>query len=182
MNLDWSKVGKAVATIAPWIAGTLGTPVAGVAVKALVDVFGLTGPQTTPDNVIAALAGASPQQLQDLRSAEQKHQEFMMQIGYDNIDRLTNAEVADRDGARRREEVVKDRTPSVLAALAVILFLCLLVFVAAGQSPNAAMQAGFWMLAGASVSVLKDVYGYYFGSSKGSQDKDATISKLSGDS
>jgi CDP-diglyceride synthetase len=71
-----------------------------------------------------------------------------------------------------------DNTPKVLAALGVLLFVVLIVFVATG-SVTEGMRDGFWMLAGAAVSIVKDVYGYYFGSSKGSQNKDETISNLS---
>lgn len=164
--------------IAPWLAATLGSPVAGIAVKGLIDTFGLSEDTVTPENVVAALAGATPAQLQSLREAELKHSEFMKQIGYSHLDALEQATVSDRISARERESSVKDNTPKVLAALAVIVFLALVVFVALGKSPDAAMQAGFWMLAGAAVTTFKDVYGYYFGSSHGSRDKDATIKEL----
>lgn len=113
--MDWSKVKSAIGTIAPWIAGTLGTPVAGVAVKVICDLFGLTGDKATPENVTAALAGATPDQLIALKQADIKHQEFMTQIGYDHLDKLAQMEVDDRDGARKREIAVKDRTPAHLA-------------------------------------------------------------------
>ena len=41
--MDWTSVKKAIGAFAPWIAGTLGTPVAGAAVGALCNVFGLSG-------------------------------------------------------------------------------------------------------------------------------------------
>lgn len=176
--MNWLKVKTALVQIAPWIAGTLGSPVAGVAVKSLIDVFGLSGDAATPENVVAALAGATPVQLQSLREVELKHSEFMQQIGYSHLEQLENATVNDRSSARSREVSIRDNTPKVLAALSVIVFLSLLVFVASGHSPEAAMQSGFWMLAGASIAVFKDVYGYYFGSSHGSRDKDATIKEL----
>jgi hypothetical protein len=177
--MDWSKVKSAIGTIAPWIAGTLGSPVAGVAVKALVDVFGLTGDKATPDNVISALAGATPEQLQSLHDADNKHKEVMTQLGYQNITQLEQLTIDDRDSARKREASVKDNTPKVLAALAVILFLLVIIYVATGQAPAEAMRDGFWMLVGAVIAIYKDVYGYYFGSSHGSKAKDETISNLS---
>lgn len=180
MDFDWSKVKAAIGTVAPWIAGTLGSPVAGVATKAFCDVFGLAGDSVTPDNITAALAGASPEQLQALHDADNKHAEFMQSIGYDHQDKIAQAVVDDRNGARDREKTVKDRTPSVLAALAVLVFLALIGAVAFGFEPKQSMQAGFWMLAGAAIAVLKDVYGYYFGSSAGSQSKDATIAAQAG--
>jgi len=182
MIMDWTKVKSAVVQIAPWVAGTLGSPVAGVAVKAICDVFGLSSDTATPENVIAALSGASPDQLQALRDAETKHAEFMQQIGYSHLEKLEQATVDDRSSARLRERSVKDNTPKVLAALAVIVFFALVIFVAIGRSPEAAMQSGFWMLAGAAIATYKDVYGYYFGSSHGSDRKNDTIAEaLKGD-
>lgn len=176
--MDWRKASSALAQIAPWIAGTFGSPVAGVAVKALVDVFGLSEDQATPETITAALAGASPQQLQDLRAAELKHAEFMQQIGYTNIEQLAISEVADRDSARNRQINLKDRTPDLLAALSVIVFLSIMAYMAFGQAPAEPMRDGFLMMAGAAIATYKDVYGYFFGSSKGSQGKDAVIQSM----
>lgn len=181
--MDWTKVKSAIGTIAPWIAGTLGSPVAGVAVKALCDTFGLSS-DASPDNIATALAGASPEQLTTLKLAELKHAEFMQQLGYTHIEQLEQLTVADRDSARKREADLakagaKDNTDKVLAALAVVLFIVLIWFVSTGNVAEG-MRDGFWMLAGAAVSIVKDVYGYYFGSSHGSQDKDKTIAAQAG--
>ena len=170
--MDWTKVTNAVATVAPWIAGTLGSPVAGVAVKALVDVFGLSEQQSTPSDVVAALSGASPAQLQALRDAEIQHAEFMKGLGYKHIEQLAALTVEDRDSARKREAATRDNTNKWLAGLAVVLFLTIFGFVAWGTPPAEAMRNGFWLLAGAVMTILKDVYGYYFGSSHGSRLKD----------
>jgi len=175
--MDWSKVKSAIGTIAPWIAGTLGSPVAGVAVQALCNVFGLAGDSATPDNLTAALAGATPEQLQELNAAELKHAEFMQSIGYSHIEKLEQITAEDRASARLREGTVKDNTPKVLAALSVIMFLVLIGYVASGHSPGDGMKEGFWMLVGAAIATYKDVYGYYFGSSAGSHGKDETISR-----
>lgn len=93
--IDWAKVKTAIGTIAPWIAGTLGTPAAGVAVQALCTVFGLNASSATPDNLAAAIAGASPQQLADLRAAELKHIETMKEMGYSFQTELRRADSAD---------------------------------------------------------------------------------------
>jgi CDP-diglyceride synthetase len=79
-----------------------------------------------------------------------------------------------------REVSVKDSTPKVLAALAVLLFIALIAFVAAGLKPDETMRDGFWLLAGAAIATFKDVYGYYFGSSSGSHGKDETINAMAG--
>jgi len=175
--MDWAKAKSAFGTIAPWLAGTFGSPVAGIGVKVLCDVFGLAGDSATPENFINALATATPEKLQELRAAEMKHAEVMQSLGYANIEKLEQTAAADRDSARQREASVRDNTPKVLAALAVIVFLLLVGFVANGNAPAEGMREGFWMLAGAAIATFKDVYGYYFGSSAGSHGKDDTISR-----
>lgn len=178
--MDWTKVKSAIAQVAPWIAGTLGSPVAGVAVQALCGALGLAGDSATPENVITALAGATPQQLAELKAAELKHAEFMQQLGYEHMEQLERATVDDRDSARKRGAAMNDRTPAVLAALAVLMFIGVLMFVGSGQSPAQDMRDAFMLLAGAAITTFKDVYGYYFGSSHGSQAKDATIAAQAG--
>ena len=182
--MNWDKVKAAIGTVAPMLAATLGSPVAGIAVKALVDVFGLSG-TATPDDLVGALAGASPEQLVALKEAENKHVEFMAKIGYDHVEQLEQDTVADRNSARLREAALAeankaDNTPKVLAALAVVTFIIFVAFVAIGQAPVESMRDGFWLLAGAVIATYKDVYGYYFGSSHGSQGKDATIKTMAG--
>lgn len=83
--------------------------------------------------------------------------------------------------ARAREMAVKDNTPKWLAALAVSCFFALIGVVVFGYQPAAAMRDLFMILTGAAITVFKDVYGYYFGSSSGSRAKDATIKQLSGE-
>jgi hypothetical protein len=179
----------AIATLAPTIASMLGTPLAGAGVAALLGAFGITptGDQTKDTAAATAFVQSgnmTPEIVAAVRAADQKHLELMGQQGIDLVkikddyDAATDKIAADNtDSARKREEVVQDNTPKVLAGLGVILFAALIVFVATG-SVTEGMRDGFWMLAGAAVSIVKDIYGYYFGSSKSSHDKDATISEI----
>ena len=178
--MDWSKVGNTLKTIAPWIAGTFGTPAAGVAVQALCSVFGGDSKSATPDSLQAALAGATPDQLLALKTADLKHAEFMQQLGYQHIEALLQSQTADRDSARKREMTVKDKVPAALAIFAVACFISLIIAVMRGVSIDAGMKDTFLILVGAAIAVFKDVYGYYFGSSAGSKTKDDTINSMSG--
>jgi hypothetical protein len=171
--MNWDALKTAIGTIAPWLAGTLGSPFAGVAVQKLCDVFGLTA-QASPEQLAQAVSAATPEQLQTLKAEDNRHAEFMAQIGYNSLELLNS----DRASARRREISVKDKTPSVLAGLAVAGFVALVVYTAAGNAPDARMHDTFMMLTGAAVALAKDVYGYYFGSSSSSRAKDDTIKGL----
>lgn len=167
--MDWSKVKSAIGTVAPWIAGTLGTPVAGVAVKAICDLFGLNSSTATPDDVTAALAGATPEQLLALKQADQKHQEFMVQIGYDHLDKLAAIDAGDRDSARKREMTVQDWTPRILAYTIVIAFVVMVAATLGGLSKVDSVLAG--TLVGYLSAKCEQVIAYYFGSSRGSDRK-----------
>jgi hypothetical protein len=170
--MDWSTVKGAIGTFAPWIAGTLGTPVAGVAVKALCDVFGLSPDKATPDSVTAALAGATPDQLLALKSADQKHQEFMAQLGFDHIEKLQSIGAGDRDSARNREIQIKDRTPAHLAYMVIGGFfsisLAQLVALMGWPEVTAKIPPQGWVIIGNISGYLaaeaKSAAAYYWGS------------------
>lgn len=80
--MDWKKVGSAIVKIAPWIAGSFGTPALGAAVGALCNVFNLDPASATPEILSAAIANATPDQIAALRLADQRHAETMANMGY----------------------------------------------------------------------------------------------------
>ncbi|MBA9844289.1 MAG: hypothetical protein QM625_02025 [Ralstonia sp.] len=186
--MDWSKVKSAIGTIAPWLAGTLGTPVAGVAVKAICDLFGLNSSTATPENVTAALAGATPDQLIALKQADLKHQEFMTQIGYDHLDKLVDAEVKDRDSARNREIQVKDRTPAHLAYMILGGFFGIaatqLVALMGWPEEAAKIPPQGWVIIGNISGYLaaeaKAAAAYYFGTTQDSGRKTELLAQQTG--
>lgn len=183
--MDWSTVKGAIGTIAPWIAGTLGTPVAGVAVKALCDVLGLSPDKASPDNVTAALAGATPEQLLALKGADQKHQEFMAQLGFSHIESLQEIAANDRSNARNREIQVKDRTPAHLAYIIIGGFfgvaIAQLVALMGWPDEAAKIPPQGWVIIGNISGYLaaeaKAAASYYFGSSSGSDEKTRLLAK-----
>lgn len=106
--MDWTKVKSAIGTIAPWLAGTLGTPVTGVAVQALCSVLGLSPDKATPADVLTSLSGATPEQLLALKQADLTHAETMQKLGFDHVEKLRELDVqdeqiqaTDRDSARK---------------------------------------------------------------------------------
>lgn len=121
--MDWGPVKKAIGTFAPWIAGTLGTPFTGVAVKALCGALGMTSDKADPKQIMTALSGASPEQLQAIKQAEAQHQEAMTKLNFENVEALEKTAAADRDSARKRQIALKDRTPAHLAYIIIIGFL-----------------------------------------------------------
>lgn len=171
MAFDWRGL---IGTIAPTIATALGGPLAGAATKAISSAV-LGKPDGTEDEINKALVNATPDQIAAIQKANQDFQLEMKQKGID----LEALRYKDRDSARDREKTLKDNTPKVLAAFAVICFVGIIACVMFGFQPKDAMRDGFWMLVGAAIATYKDVYGYYFGSSSGSKEKDDTINSFS---
>lgn len=174
MSFDWKSV---VGTVAPTIATALGGPLAGLAVKAIGGVFGL-GEGATESEIAKAVAGATPEQLLALKSAEQA---FIVKMRELDVD-LERINAGDRNSARDREKEVKDWTPRILAGVIVAGFLGTVYMVLAGyveglKDPMTATLTG--TLIGYVSAKADQVVSYYFGSSASSKTKDETIKSLS---
>lgn len=93
-------------------------------------------------------------------------------------------DIQDRDSARKREMEVKDGTPANLAYLIVGAFIAVALFVVAHPYiwPGTKLEPEMLGMVGAVIGYLsakaEQVASYYFGSSVGSQAKDATIGKM----
>jgi hypothetical protein len=87
---------------------------------------------------------------------------------------IINAEVADRDSARNREiEVMKSGsknwTQNILAYVGVSGFFAIIGYLLSKGLGNMSTEESFIIgnLTGMAGAIAKDIYGYYFGSSKG---------------
>jgi hypothetical protein len=166
MGFNWKDL---IGSVAPTIATALGGPLAGLAVKAIADSLGV---DPTEGAVSKALANASPEMLAAIQKADQEFQVKMAEL---NID-LVKLAGEDKDSARNREVKTGDSgTPRALALFAVLCFVGLIFGVMHGVAVVDGMKDTFLILVGAAIAVFKDVYGYYFGSSAGSRDKDKVI-------
>ena len=159
-----------IGTVAPTIATALGGPLAGVAVKAAAEALGLS--EHTQEALETALSGAKPEDLLKLKQADQQFQKDMKALDVD-LERIASG---DRDSARKREAAVGDKTVRNLAYLIVIGGGAMIGATLAGLTKADSVLAG--TLIGYAVSEMKQVLTYYFGSSAGSKDKDATISEI----
>lgn len=180
MNFNFKT---AISSIAPTLATMLGGPLAGTAVTALESALGLT-PGAGADGVTAAVAaGMTPEQISAIRAADQTHAERLKQMDIDvlklNDDfvaSMVTADNTDRASARDREIKVGGWTTPVLAWCIVGAALLTGICVVCGvmpKDPVLATSAGVAL--GYLFAEAKTVTSYYFGSSSGSQAKDATI-------
>ena len=70
-------------TVAPWIGTALGGPLGGMAVTAAANALGLD--EKTVDSVKTAIIGATPEQMLELKNADQSFALRMQELGFKNI-------------------------------------------------------------------------------------------------
>ena len=162
--MDWKKI---VGTVAPGLATALGGPLAGLAVKAIGDAFGISG--ATEDQIEAAVKNATPEQLLQLKQADQAFKVKMRELDVD-LERIAKE---DRGSARQTYAATRDKIVPALAVLIVGSFIATTVGV---LFFNVVVEAA---LAGALIGYLsakaEQVVSFYFGSSAGSKGKDETL-------
>lgn len=178
--MNWQDVAKTIHDDAPMLSGVLaatgvGAPLA-AAVSAAGALAGALGVPATPDDVAQALA-TSPDAAVKLKQIESDKtlglQQLAVQLAANQLQADTSrmaAEFADRDSARKREEVIKDRTPAVMAYLVTLGFFGVLAYLLAYGKPAAGGDALLVML-GALGTAWTAIVQYFYGSSAGSDRK-----------
>jgi hypothetical protein len=172
MNDFLKTAGGILATLAPTVASVLGGPLAGMATSALITGLGLA-PDATKDQVLQAVAGATPEQLIKIKEIESK---LILDLKALDVD-LEKIAVDNTKDARAREIATKDWTPRVLAGLIVGLYIgvqyYVLAYVLQPEQINIVMRS-----LGTLDAALGLVLGYYFGSSASSAKKTEQIQSL----
>lgn len=167
--MDWKK---ALGHVAPWIAtalsGVAGPGIAGAAAAALGKALGVE--DAGLDVLEAKVPTLTAEQLGAIRAGEQQFQKDMRAIDVD----LERIAAGDRASARDREVKTRDWVPATLAMLTLIVYGLEQWYVFTHQVPETSRDL---VVAGLKTTeaLLLFVFGYYFGSSVGSQRKDATI-------
>ncbi len=174
MSFDWKAT---IGTVAPALAGIFGTPVAGLAVGALCKAFGL---EPSPENAAAIAQKAQDGTLSGADWAKIKQAEIdvkvtlrKMDLDYDlESERIT---ANDRDSARKREMVVRDKTPAIGFYVLSIGFFGLIAFFCGSAmkpelKPNPEVMDILKIMVGVLGGAWMSSVNYYYGSTKGSQD------------
>lgn len=146
-------------TVAPTIATALGGPVVGLAVKALQGFFGVTSEK----DLDAAVAGATPEQLVQMKKIDNDFKVQMANIGFEE-DKLVYDDVA---SARQREEAVKDWIPATLAIGVTVGFFGILSWMLVKGVPKESDV--LLVMLGSLGTAWTAIIGYYFGSSIGAR-------------
>lgn len=171
--MDWNDVKNVVGRLAPTIAAGLGGPLAGSAVAALTEVFGLNPNAPTAEKqeaIVAALAGATPDDLLAIKKADQEYALAMSKAGFENAEKLEALATNDRDSARKREIEVKDQTPRNMAYAITVGYFGMLVFIMLYPIPSESRDILNYMLGTLGTAWIAAVT-YYYGSTKNSSEK-----------
>ena len=162
MDFDWKET---LAAVAPVIAGAFGTPLAAAATRVL--ALELLGKDDAQDEELSeAVRLATPEQMLELKRADLEFKQAMRGLDID----LERVHAGDRNSARVRQIETKDNATGILATVIVAGFFAVLAVIAFVPIPASAKDA-MNILLGALTVLLAQVGNYYFGSTRGSQQK-----------
>jgi hypothetical protein len=180
-SMDWKDIGRSlVSQGAPLLGGLLGGPAGAVAGKLVAGLFG-ADPEN-PEEVMNAIQG-DPNAMVKLRELENTHKEKLQELQLEE----TKAFLSDVDSARKREAAVvaatggKDINLYILAYIVIASFFGLTGMLLYGVVfPDSSVKIAteeignnplVMLIIGALISGFTQVLSYFFGSSKGSADK-----------
>ena len=160
MDLSWLKV------VAPTIATFLGGPLSGLAIEAIGSAFGWE--QSTKEKVEETLKAGSMtgDQIAALKIAEVNLVARLKELDID----LEKVHANDRASARQMQQVTRSLVPGFLAFLVTVGFFGILIGMMYDGLKVTDNQA-LLILLGALATSWGAIVQFYFGSSKGSEDK-----------
>lgn len=167
--MDWkSVIGTVAPTVATGLFGPIGGLIASVAGRVL-----MGNDKATPQDVVDhVMANQSPETFAKLREVEAGVQVKLKELDIS----LEQIHAKDRASARGREIALKDKVPAILATVVTLGFFgCLGYMLKFGLNKDMAGAEAMLIMLGALGSAWGSIIAYYFGSSKGSSDKDETI-------
>ncbi|MHC1728325.1 MAG: hypothetical protein AB9866_20370 [Syntrophobacteraceae bacterium] len=145
-----------------------------MATKAVAGTLGLS-PETSEDDLSAAVACASPDDLLKLKQADFEFKTKMKELDVD-LERIASE---DRSSAREREKTVRDRIPGVLSIFLTIGFFGVFACMLWRNPPPGSKDVLNVMLGSLGTGWIR-MLAYYFGSSAESVEKNVILDKVIG--
>lgn len=157
--MDLGIFGKLIENVAPTIATAIGGPVAGMAVKALSNAL-LGHGDGSEDDINAALANATPDQITAIRRADNDFKAQMKSLDIDLV------RIAEQDRASAREMAVGTHsfTPSIMSYVIVCCWAVIQYFLFT-HVIEASMRELIARVLGTLDGALMLVLSFWFGSS-----------------
>jgi hypothetical protein len=167
--MEWLK------QIAPSLATALLGPLGGAAVSAIGSALGMSDADKAKVEAVLKNGQISGDQLAAIQQAEIAFKAKMADLGVD----LEKIAAADRDSARHMQIETKSFVPAALALVVVLAWVAIQWYLLS-HVVDSSMRELVARVLGTLDAALTLVLSFYFGSSRSSQAKDETISKLSG--
>lgn len=158
-------------SLAPLLGSAIAGPFGGIAASFIADKLGV--PERTVQAVTEALGNVTPEQAAQVRAAEVEFKKWLA----DNDLKREQLAYTDTQGARDMFSSTKSVTPSILTWIVVTLTLIAEGALLFNQIPPGADPIILGRVLGTMDSALMLVLGFWFGSSHGSQNKDALLAQ-----
>lgn len=120
-----------------------------------------------------AIQKASPEQIEKLKALEVQWKIRDKELDVES----EKVSAGDRDSARQREIAVKDCVPGIIGGIVFVGFFVLLGLLFFKDLPEN-NESILNIMIGSLATMSTGIISYYFGSSKGSQDKDDKIARM----
>ena len=175
--MDWGSIAGTVSKYAPMLGTLVGGPVGGAAGTAIKLIANALGVEESPEAVEMELR-SNPDALLKLKKLEADHETDLRKL----VIQEESIRLADVSDARSRQIEHEKATGKVdifiyiLAWLIVVGFFGLMGLLCFHALPEGSNEAVF-LLFGALSAGFGQVLTFFYGSSKGSQSKDAMLSK-----
>lgn len=156
----------------PWITTGLSFagPAGAVASTVLGKVLKVDNPTVGSIQEALGRLTLSPEIQAQLQEAENQYKTQMQAMGYQHEEELAALAEKDKESARNLQVATRSITMPILAYVAVIV-LAFCIYMTGFRNLPASGHDAIMILLGLVVSIVKDVYGYFFGSSAGSDEK-----------
>lgn len=171
--MDFTSIAGQIAKIGlPLLGAVLPIPGGAALGTALASYIG--SPSAKPEDILATLT-ASADAVEKAKEFQTTHTETMLQLHQSYALQMYQAEVADRASARVMQTGVRSFTVPVLAYTIVGAFVAMVAGTLLGYAKVDSVLAG--TLVGYLSAKCEQVVGFYFGSSKGSEDKNVLLAQ-----
>jgi hypothetical protein len=132
----------------------------------------------------------SPEEVSKLRQLQFDHEERLLELGIEKARQDLESfkeEVKDRDSARSRDAEMVRRgvhnfRADIMVAVAAVAVAWMVYLVWSSPSLDEYVKGIVTLVLGRFLGYLDNIYSFEFGTTRGSQNKDETIKKLSGGS
>lgn len=176
--MDWKSLGKQIVDLgAPLLGGAIGGPGGAALGKVVADMFG--GDPDDPASLLESIK-MDPEARTKLAQIQSEERVRLRELATEEV----KAHLADRQSARQREVALQEAGRTswemlVLAFLAIAGLIGIGIVLFIFEIPPGAKEM-LMIIVGALVSRAGDVYAFYFGSSRGSKEKDGVLAGLQG--